>query len=161
MNSRTTGSASGGSGPLANRKADPCSLQNKNFLALPLLVAPLLFLACGTAPPPPPAASRIVTVQVSLADGAKAPQNAELSIRVVEMSGPDRAVAGSISVPGFVPGVEHKIECKASRIRETQSYGLEVALVESGSAIYRNKTPYYVLTRGNPDRVSVVLDKLP
>jgi len=135
-------------------------------MRLSAFLAGVLLVLCATAGCGSPGSSspeanapRIVAVTIMLPDPAPAalPADATLDIRVVEVSGPDRAVVGSLQ-PGQPPpraGVEYKVECTASRIRDSQSYGLEVAIVSGGKVILRNKKPYYVLTRGNPDRVQV------
>jgi uncharacterized lipoprotein YbaY len=129
--------------------------------ALGILLALVCSSGCGSSGSgsPESAAPRTVVVSLMFPDPAPAlPADATLDIRVVEVSGPDRAVVGSLSQASQGPprtGVEYKLECSGSRIRESQSYGLEVAVVSGGKAILRNKKPYYVLTRGNPDRVQV------
>lgn len=109
---------------------------------------------------PQASSMRTVTVQVSLpANTAPLPAGAAIDIRVVEVSGPDRAIVGTLQpAPAMSPdGGTYAVECKASRIREAASYGLEVAVVANGKALYRNRQAYYVLTRGNPDHVRVQL----
>jgi uncharacterized lipoprotein YbaY len=106
-------------------------------------------------------ASRPVSVEVQLPAGETVPQGSELSIRVVEVSGPDRAIVGSTSVASFDKSGTFVVECTGSRVRDTQSYGLEVAVVAGGKLMFRNASPHYVLTRGNPDRATVPLTKVP
>lgn len=107
----------------------------------------------GCSASAPPVADRTVTVNVSYAEAP--PANASIDIRVVEVSGPDRAIAGSLNAPATAGPFEIRIP--AQRIKETQQYGLEIHVVDNGVAILRNREPYYVLTRGNPDRVNATL----
>src|SRR5436190_2909300 len=109
------------------------------------LSVPFLLTACGSATQADSNAVHVVTVQVEVGD-MTLPAAAEISVRVVEVSGPDRAVVGSLTALAGQP--QYRVECKASRIRETQSYGLEVAAVVGGRAVCMNKAPHYVFTKG-------------
>lgn len=97
---------------------------------------------------------RTVAVEVTYAEPP--PPASTIDIRVVEVSGPDRAIAGSMSAPASLAG-PFRVVCPAGKVRESQQYGLEIHVVQNGVSILRNRDPFYVLTRGNPDHVSVPL----
>lgn len=123
----------------------------------------LLSLACQTKTQGSGGSNGIrpVSVEVQLPARETVPPGAELSIRVVEVSGPDRAIVGSTSVADFQQSATYNVGCLASKIRDSQSYGLEVAVALGGKLVFRNASPHYVLTRGNPDRATVPLTKVP
>ena len=95
----------------------------------------------------------VVTVAIS----TPLPTGADIIIRIVEVSGPDRAVVGKRQAPAGAP--EYPVEYRKAAVKPDQSYGLEIVATAEGKTIFLNKKPYYVLTRGNPDRVTVELDK--
>lgn len=122
----------------------------RKFVTLPAALCLVITGAgCGSAPAP----DRLVTVSLSFAEPP--PAGSSIDIRVVEVSGPDRAIAGSLTAPAGTGPFEIRIP--GSRVRDSQQYGLELHVVQNGAAIMRNAEPYYVLTRGNPDRVSARL----
>jgi hypothetical protein len=106
---------------------------------------------CGGASAP--AADRVVTVAVDYA--TPPPAGSAIDIRVVEVSGPDRAIAQTFTAPATAGPFE--IRVPANRVRDTQQYGLEIHVVQNGASLMRNREPYFVLTRGNPDRVTAKL----
>jgi hypothetical protein len=118
-------------------------LERRNFLARILLSGAAAFVgSCGggSSPSPAPDSVRVALVQIQLPGDLALPPGTQVSIRVVEVSGPDRAIIGSLTAP---PGqTEYRVECKAARIRESESYGLEVAAVADGRAIAMNRSPY-------------------
>ena len=99
---------------------------------------------------------KVVTVKIVMP--AEPPPESEISIRVVEVSGPDRAIVGTLTAPATVGPFE--VKCPANRIRDNQQYGLEITVVHIGTTVFRNKEPYLVLTKGNPSQVTATLAKI-
>lgn len=121
-----------------------------------LLAASLLTFAlagCGTTSTAP-LPDRVVTVNVTYA--TPPPEGSAVDIRVVEVSGPDRAIAQSFTAPATTAG-PFEIRIPAPRIRDSQQYGLEIHVVQNGASLMRNREPHFVLTRGNPDQVTASL----
>lgn len=133
----------------------------RNFLASATLSASVAFTAaCGGGSSSSPATDTVLVavVQVQLPPDLTLPPGTQISIRVVEVSGPDRAIIGNVTAP---PGQsEYRIECKGARVRDTETYGLEVAAVVDGRAVAMNRSPYYLFTKGNGDKATVELKKV-
>jgi uncharacterized lipoprotein YbaY len=125
----------------------------KLLLLLPLLS--LFAISCGTYRQPEPAAPGTLTVKLQLPEGA--PGSSEVYIRVVEVSGPDRALVGSLKAHGDLP--EYRVPYRKERIKQDQSYGLEIVMMVDGKSAYLNKKPYFVITKGNPETVTAELEK--
>lgn len=120
-----------------------------------LLLFALLVSSCGRVREPEPAAPGTLTVKLQLPDAA--PASSEVYIRVVEVSGPDRALVGSLKAKGDLP--EYRIPYRKERIKQDQSYGLEIVMMVEGKSAYLNKKPYFVITKGNPETVVAELEK--
>lgn len=123
----------------------------KLLLALAAFV--VLTSCAGSAPPEVSVTPGVVTVAIS----TPLPTGADIIIRIVEVSGPDRAVVGTRQAPAGAS--EYPVEYRKAAVKPEQSYGLEIVATAEGKTIFLNKKPYYVLTRGNPDRVTVELDR--
>jgi uncharacterized lipoprotein YbaY len=119
-----------------------------------LLLFSLLAVSCGTYRKPEPAAPGTLSVKLQLPQAP--PVNSEVYIRVVEVSGPDRALVGTLKAHGDLP--EYRIPYRKERIRQDQSYGLEIVMMVDGKAAYQNYKPYFVITKGNPEAVTVELE---
>jgi uncharacterized lipoprotein YbaY len=120
-----------------------------------LIVALVGLFACGTYRQPEPAAPGTLSVKLQLPEAA--PASSEVYIRVVEVSGPDRALVGSLKAKGDLP--EYRIPYRKERIKPDQSYGLEIVMMVDGKSAYLNKKPYFVITKGNPETVTAELEK--
>ena len=117
----------------------------------------LLLLACGDGVirAPEKIAPGFVTVNLQMPEAP--PPGADVYIRIIEVSGPDRALVGSLKSHADLK--EYKVEYRQARIRPQQSYGLEIVVMADGKSIYKNKKPYLVLTNGNPDRITAEVEK--
>ncbi len=124
-------------------------------LLLALTMIGLLAASCGTYREPEPAAPGTLSVKLQLTEGT--PAGSEVYIRVVEVSGPDRALVGSLKAHGDLP--EYRVPYRKDRIRQDQSYGLEIVMMVDGKSAYLNKKPYFVITKGNPESVTAELEK--
>jgi hypothetical protein len=96
-------------------------------------------------------------VAVTLQYPETPPAGAEAYIRIVEISGPDRALVGSLKAHADLP--EFKVEYRNGRIRQDQTYGLEIVVMAEGKSVFHNKKPYLVLTQGHPDRVTAEVER--
>jgi uncharacterized lipoprotein YbaY len=120
-----------------------------------LVFVALLSASCGRYREPEPAAPGTLAIKLQLAEVP--PPGAEVFIRVVEVTGPDRALVGSLKAKADVP--EYRVPYRKERIKADQSYGLEINLMVDGKPAYRNTKPYYVITKGNPEQVTVEMEK--
>ena len=122
-----------------------------------LFAALAALVSCAGSPESASVVPGVVTVTMQSPAAAALPAGAEVIIRIVEVSGPDRAVVGTLKAPAGAP--EYRVEYRKAGVRAGQSYGLEIVIAAEGKTVYLNRKPYFVLTRGNPDRVNVELEK--
>jgi hypothetical protein len=124
---------------------------------LPAALSALVLLSCGDGVVRGPDKVAPGFVTVTLQTPEPPPPGAEVYIRVVEISGPDRALVGSLKAHADIR--EYKVEYRAGRIKQDQSYGLEIVVMAEGKSVYHNKKPYLVLTKGNPDRITAEVER--
>ncbi len=93
------------------------------------------------------------------------PAMATVHVEVLDLSmrNPGSALLGSESIwiaAGTLP-VSFRIACDPSRVDPTHLYVVRARITDNGKVLFVSATPYYVLTRGTPGDIDIVLTPLP
>ena len=140
------------------------------LLALGAVIALLALAACSSAPdqstrtveiPSGRSANASVTGTVTYNERLELTPDAKLIVQLRDVSYADAAApliaSQTISNPGQVP-IKFKVEYNRDDIDDRNTYGISARIIESdGRLAFINDTAYDVITRGNPNRVDMLL----
>lgn len=129
-------------------------------MRLCLAVGQILLATAAPGESPPPAS---ITGTVTYRERLALPPDAELLIRLEDTS---RAGAhseviaeGSARIPHQVP-LSFELPFDPAAIKPGNRYQISATIVHKGKTLFVTDTAHYVLTRGAPARVDIVLRKL-
>lgn len=106
-------------------------------------------------------AAPTVSGTVSYRERTEFPAKAKVHVELIDISGkdPSAATIGEQTIwTAWVPGpVKFRIEYDPHRIDPKHVYIVRARIVDGEKLLFMNPAPYYVLTRGAPSKVDIIV----